>query len=95
MTHHAPSAKSVKGRYSDLQGAYKSDMESFIEKHDNIKWWCHGHVHHNNDYMVEQCRVMSNPRGYNHMELNPDFDINFELDIPEEMRYTKGVKEVS
>jgi len=95
MTHHAPSAKSVKGRYKELQGAYKSDMEPFIEKHPSIKWWAHGHIHHNNDYMVHQCRVVSNPRGYNHMELNPDFDINFELDIPAEMRYTKGVKEAS
>lgn len=93
MTHHAPSAESVKGRYKELQGAYKSDMESFIAKHPDIKWWAHGHIHHNNDYLVHQCRVLSNPRGYNHSELNKEFNINFEVDIPEEMRYNKGVKE--
>jgi len=91
MTHHAPSTKSVQGRYKELQGAYASNMESFIAKYPEIKWWAHGHIHHNNDYMVEQCRVISNPRGYNHSELNPDFNIDFELDITEEMRYTKGV----
>ena len=95
MTHHAPSPKSVKGRYSDLQGAYSSDMESFIVKYPSIKWWAHGHIHHNNDYMVGECRVMSNPRGYNHMELNKEFNIDFEVEIPEEMRYTKGVNEAS
>ena len=92
MTHHAPSSKSVKGRYNDLQGAYASNMESFIAKHPDVLYWAHGHIHHNNDYMVEQCRVISNPRGYNHSELNPDFNINFEVEIPEEMRYNKGVK---
>ena len=95
MTHHLPSAKSIKGRYKELQGAYKSDMESFIEKHPNILFWAHGHCHHNSDYMVHQCRVVCNPRGYNHSELNREFNPSFELDIPAEMRYTKGMKEVS
>ncbi len=72
---------------------YSSDMESFIKKHPSIKWWVHGHVHHNNDYMVHQCRVASNPHGYNHSELNSNFNPSFELDIPEEMRYTKGVNQ--
>tara|TARA_R110002012_G_scaffold319395_1_gene539897 strand:+ start:899 stop:1681 length:783 start_codon:yes stop_codon:yes gene_type:complete len=93
MTHHAPSTQSVSGRYMNSAGMYSSDMESFIENHPGIKWWCHGHIHHNNDYMVHQCRVISNPRGYNHSELNKEFNINFEVDIPEEMCYNKGVKE--
>jgi hypothetical protein len=26
--------------------------------------WVHGHVHAKNDYIVGNCRVVSNPRGY-------------------------------
>ena len=93
ITHHPPSFESVRGRYRDFAGAYATDMTSFIKKYDNIKWWASGHVHHNNDYMIHQCRVVSNPRGYNHSELNREFNPSFEVDIPDEMRYNKGVKE--
>ncbi len=93
ITHHAPSTQSVHGRYLNTASMYSSDLESFINRNPNIKWWAHGHIHHNNDYMIGDCRVISNPRGYNGMELNPQFNVSFEVDIPEEMRYTKGVNQ--
>jgi len=92
MTHHAPSAKSVKGRYKGSEGMYSSDMESFIKKNPNIKYWCHGHVHESSDYMVEQCRVVANPFGYNPDELNRRFDASFEVEIPDEECYTELVR---
>ena len=81
ITHHAPSTKSVKGRYVGSEGMYSTDMASLIRKHPNILYWAHGHVHATSDYMVEQCRVIANPRGYNHMELNPNFNLAHGLDI--------------
>ena len=81
ITHHAPSPQSVKGRYTDSVGMYSSNMEKFIMEHDNIKFWAHGHIHHNNDYEVGGCRIISNPRGYDGYEVNPMFNPNFEVEI--------------
>ena len=81
ITHHAPSAKSVKGRYSDAIGMYSSNMEKFIKDNPNILYWAHGHVHHTSDYNVGQCRVISNPRGYPGYEVNPLFDPKYEVEV--------------
>lgn len=67
VTHHAPSEQSISGRYRGdfhLNGGYYSNLEDYIIAHPQIKAWVHGHVHVFNDYQIEQCRVMSNPRGY-------------------------------
>ena len=81
VTHHAPSPQSIQGRYLASVPMYSSDMEAFIRKHPNIKYWAHGHCHHTSDYMVEQCRVISNPRGYVGMEVNPTFNPDFSVDV--------------
>jgi UDP-2,3-diacylglucosamine pyrophosphatase LpxH len=65
MTHHAPSHKSVLGTHKkDYSELYASDLDNFIEERDNISVWCHGHVHHNKDYMIGNTRVLCAPRGY-------------------------------
>ena len=83
ITHHAPSLKSLKGNYAsgDIKHSYASDLESFIEKHPEIKLWCHGHIHESNDYEIGSCRVVSNPRGYSNFATNPDFDVHFTVDV--------------
>lgn len=65
--HHAPTKMSTKPRYEGehiINGAYSSDLSEFILDHPQIKMWTHGHTHHPFDYMVGQCRVACNPRGY-------------------------------
>lgn len=67
MSHHAPSFQSVHPSFAhetDLNGAYASDLDSFIEEHSNIKLWAHGHTHTPWDYYIGSCRVVCNPRGY-------------------------------
>jgi len=81
ITHHAPTYQSVQGRYIASKHYYAQDMTGLIETHPNIKYWAHGHIHHNNDYMVGQCRVISNPRGYDKYEENKTFDPDFTLEI--------------
>ena len=73
--HHSPSYRSVDGRYknNDLNGAYASDLDEFIEARPNIELWIHGHMHSNNDYMIGATRILANPRGYYGYELNPGF----------------------
>ena len=82
ITHHAPHSKSLSGDYVDdeLAPAYYSDLSAFIQAH-SIDVWCHGHIHHTNDYTVDNTRVLSNPRGYRKYNENPDFDPDFTFEL--------------
>lgn len=84
-THHAPSKASIKPRYLNdtiMNGAYSSDLSEFILDNPEIKFWTHGHTHDNFDYMVGQCRVICNPRGYAGYEGQADsFDPTLGFDI--------------
>lgn len=65
--HHGPSRKSTHPRYAhekDMNGAFTSDLDFFIEAHPQIKLWIHGHTHDPWDYQVGETRVVCNPRGY-------------------------------
>lgn len=84
ITHHAPHPQSLSGDYVDdnLSAAYHSDLTTFIENNkESIQYWCHGHIHHTNDYNVSGVRVLSNPRGYAKYNENPDFNPEFEFEI--------------
>lgn len=86
ITHHAPHPTSLSGDYVDdnLSAAYHSDLNEFIGTHkDNIEVWCHGHIHHTNDYNVAGVRILSNPRGYKNYNENPDFNPDFEWTVGE------------
>jgi Icc-related predicted phosphoesterase len=67
VTHHAPTFQSISPDYVSetlTNGGYASDLSNEILNNPQIKLWVHGHVHAKNDYMVGNCRVVSNPRGY-------------------------------
>ena len=81
ITHHAPSVRSLHGRYLNSAPAYANHMEEFIKKHPAITHWFSGHCHFSNDYMIEQCRMISNPGGYHKCEENASFDIGMEVDV--------------
>ena len=83
FTHHAPSMKSVANNYrsEEVTGAYATDMEHFITQNSNISIWAHGHIHESHNYMVGKCNVISNPRGYDGYELNPNFNPNMNIDL--------------
>lgn len=66
FTHHGPTWKSSnRDRHgTELEGAYCSDLSNLILDRPNIKYWIHGHTHSNVDYMVGDCRVVTNQCGY-------------------------------
>lgn len=66
MTHFAPSEQSVPAKYKNNadNGFFYSSLEDVILDNENIKVWCHGHMHSRSDYMIGQCRVICNSRGY-------------------------------
>ena len=66
-THHSPTHMSIGKQYIGeylMNGGYSNRLGDFILDHENIKYWFHGHHHTVSDYMVGQCRVICNPRGY-------------------------------
>lgn len=65
--HHSPSYQSIHEQYRSeylMNGAYHSDLTNIMLDNPHIKLWTHGHTHHTFDYMVGDCRVVCNPRGY-------------------------------
>jgi len=73
--HHAPSKLSEHPKYKHdklMNGAYNSKLDQFILDRPGIKLWTHGHTHEDFDYMIKQCRVVCNPRGYINYEDRAD-----------------------
>ena len=85
LTHHAPSKLSTHPYYANdtiMNGAYSSDLSEFILDNPEIQVWTHGHTHHTFDYMINNTRVMANPRGYkNYEERAEEFDPAVGFDI--------------
>lgn len=66
VSHHAPCELSVGDRFVHevaLNSAYFSDQSEFITNRQ-VQMWIHGHIHQTQDYTVDGCRVLANPRGY-------------------------------
>jgi Icc-related predicted phosphoesterase len=82
ITHHAPhensSHESFKGQL--LNAAYYSDRTAFMMSF-KPSYWIHGHMHNTSDYVIDQTRVLCNPRGYAPNDLNIDFDINKTFEV--------------
>lgn len=73
VTHHAPSPQSIAPEYQTehhLNGGYASDLTELVLEHQP-RFWCHGHMHHTQDYAVGETRILCNPRGYPNQ--NPDW----------------------
>ena len=73
--HHCPSELSVAPQYKGdlLNGAFRSKLDDFIEARPQIKYWLHGHTHHNFNYWIGETRVVCNPRGYDGHESIADW----------------------
>ena len=81
-THHAPSFQSVPERFrgDDLNTAYATSLEPLIETL-NPNYWIHGHIHDTQDYNIGDTNILTNPRGYHRIELNPNFDPNWKIEL--------------
>ncbi len=81
VSHHAPSFQSIPLNQNQdyISAAYASNLEWLIKK-TQPNYWFHGHIHRSQDYMVDSCRVMSNPRGYP-IAINPGFNEQWIIDV--------------
>lgn len=82
ITHHCPNPKCIARQYKggDINASYVSNLESFIKKHNNIKAWVCGHVHNRGIYDIGNCKVILNPRGYEHRYEGIGWNPNLILD---------------
>ena len=80
ITHHAPSHKSIHEQYANdelLNGAFASSLEGMIAD-SRINLWIHGHMHNSFDYLIDNTRVVCNPRGYiGHEEHALHFELKY------------------
>ena len=82
VTHHAPSRLSLMTKHynNGCDGAYYTDLETLMLTH-RPRFWVHGHSHKTNNYQLGPTRILGNPRGYVHYEINPDFDPNASFEV--------------
>lgn len=75
LSHFAPSIKSVTPGYenSALNPYFCNNLDDLI-KSSNIHTLVHGHVHSSHDYMINNTKILCNPRGYPR-ELNDVFEL--------------------
>jgi len=83
VTHHAPSVRSVAPQYQadPLTPAFASHVDKVVEL---ANLWIHGHMHGSFDYVVAECRVVCNPRGYAPKERsaeNPAFNAGLVIEV--------------
>ena len=66
VTHFAPCINSVGEEYknSSLNPAFVVDMTDLMREYNNIRVWCHGHVHSKHDYLCYSTRIVAEPFGY-------------------------------
>jgi Icc-related predicted phosphoesterase len=68
ISHHAPSPQCIASAYKNFRcnGAFCSNLDELILNNQNLQNWVFGHVHTCFDFNIGQCRLVANPRGYNH-----------------------------
>lgn len=76
VTHHLPSAKLIDPKFANsaINGSFASKKDDLFK---GINLWMCGHTHESFDEVINDCRVVINPRGYPHEEngFNPELVI--------------------
>ena len=75
ITHHLPSYLSVHKKYekSPINPCFYSDLDDLIKKF-KPNLWIHGHTHDSFEYVIDNTRIVCNPRGYINIEENKQFN---------------------
>lgn len=83
VTHWAPNMKSIGPQFqgNPLNPYFVNQLPEGLVSGADV--WVHGHTHGTSDYMVGNCRIVANPRGYprrNGFE-NFDFDPHLVIEV--------------
>lgn len=71
VTHFTPSYQSCHAKYFGdrvMNAAFHNELFDFVYDNPKIALWIHGHTHDECDYVINQTRIMCNPRGYSGYE---------------------------
>lgn len=81
ITHHGVSPQAINEKYknSDINASFISDHENFIKNYSNIVVWIFGHIHNSFDFMINNTRIIGNPKGYG--DENPNFNKNLIIEV--------------
>lgn len=80
ITHHHPCSLSIGNHYfgDPLNYAYFTELSEFIFDHQEIKFWCCGHIHEHKYYSIDETYVVCNPRGYaDEIQPTKDYKLRF------------------
>jgi hypothetical protein len=80
ITHFAPSLRSADPRYGITPGT-SGFCNALDELLPRAQWWLHGHLHCQQDYVAEGCRVLANTLGYAAKGEQEGFRDRFVLDL--------------
>ena len=82
ITHHLPSNLSIHKRFkkSSINPCFYSDLD-YIIKIFKPDLWIHGHTHESFDYVLDNTRIICNPRGYCNFEENRNFNPSLIIEI--------------
>lgn len=83
VTHHAPSYLCVHDDYkhSEINSSYASSLDKLIDKFEP-RLWVYGHTHKTTQIKwSDKTEVVNNPFGYHRLEVNPDFDPTYRIDV--------------
>jgi len=71
VTHHVPLVPELPESpvHRALAGAFVSDLSGLMGA-ERVALWIHGHLHRTGDAIVAGTRVLSNPRGYPHEQVD-------------------------
>ena len=89
MTHHCPDLRSCHPKFGSdvINYSYCNvGLSGFILDNPQITHWFHGHTHDSHNYMIGDCNVVCNPRGYAKSfrpedSQNNAFNINITMEI--------------
>jgi hypothetical protein len=85
VTHFAPSLRSADPRYGLTPGTagFCNSLDALLPQ---AQLWLHGHLHCQQDYMAEGCRVLANTLGYAAKGEQDDFREDLVVTVPARVR---------
>jgi predicted phosphodiesterase len=63
LTHHAPVIDCCDVKYNGKQEGFATDLTDTIYRHDHLLMWGFGHTHYTYNKKINNCNVISNPKG--------------------------------
>jgi predicted phosphodiesterase len=87
VSHFLPSRQCISKKFegNPINGYFAARADHLLK---GVDVWCHGHTHESVNLMIDDTRVLCNPRGYSH-QFNLAENVNFKEDFTFEVMSPK------